>query len=273
MASFNEYLQEGKLFFSEEDREHIYSLPELQREQILHERFLKIKDREMKEQYQNLDRKQEETVPIIEKPRPKHEDCKCIVTRDIIIKNMFKPFISVLKGTFVRALINKSPIVCKIVGVRIVEKYKIELKVPITTSLGVDLDTSSKILEGVQLKYISNTKPSVEEIEEFINNFTINSFDDLNKKYEKIMAELNRSLTDSEVTKMVENRLKDNPKKLTNTEKKIEIISKRDEAIQMKNKEKAIYYQNQLEKIEDEERIERAKKQFGDNETKKSSIN
>lgn len=273
MASFEEYLESGKLFLNDEDRKFIYSLPELQREQKLHERFLKITDREMKQKYQNLEKKQEVASPIIEKPRPKYEDCKCVISRDLIVKNMFKPFISILKGTFVKTVINRNPTICKIVGIRTIDRYTIEGKCPINASIGLDLDTSDKIIEGIQLRYVSSSKPTIEEVNEFINNFMINDFEELNKRHDKIVNELERSLTDSEITKMIENRLRDNPKKMTNTEKKIQIISKRDEAIQMKNKEKAIYYQNQLEKIEDDERRERSKSNVTDSDIKKSFIN
>lgn len=268
MKSYKECIENGELFNDSNDKELLLAMPQLKREQILHERFNKVQDYEMKKKRFTSTVSEEETVEIV---KPNAEDCKCVMSRDEITPNIFKPFINILKGTFVRTGINNMTVICKIIGFSTTEKYQMNGK-PIMTSIAFDLDTGNKVIKCIPVNFISSSKPTSEEIDEFIRKFKILDFTELNMKYNKVISELKRSLTDGEITKMIENKLKDNPKKLTNTEKKIQFIAKRDDAIQRKNKESAMHYQSQLELIEDEERLIRKRKVENDNDSKRRFI-
>lgn len=252
----DEILDNENLFTDEDDRRRVLALPELQREKILHERFKKIRDNELASAIKDLDK---QAKPIEKEQLTRFEDCDFIVPRSLILNNIFKPVIHVLKGTFVRVVINSKHKICKIVGLKPIEPYKLLTKTGENCSIGLIVDTGSKLVEGIQANSVSSACITAEEFECFISNFSIESFDDLKRKFQKVNQELTRRLTDSELTKTIENRKADNPRKITNTERKIEIITKRDEAMQHKNKEKALFYQKELEKIEDEEREERKK--------------
>lgn len=266
MKSYDELLEAGELFTDEDDKKRILSLPELQREKILHDRFKKINDSQLSNVLKELDR---QDTPREPKRKPMFEECDFILPRDTIISNIFKPSIGILKGCFVRAMINKKYVICKIMAIRAVESYKLLSKVNQMCTIGFDVDNGKKIVEGLQANVISSSGVTVEEFENFLRDFSIESFDDLKKKHKKVQHEFSRSLTGAEVNKTIENKLRDNPKKQTTTERKIEIIAMRDGAMLEKNKEKAKLYQKQLEKIEDEEREERKRKMQEDSEKRK----
>lgn len=269
MKTFKEFVENDELFIDEDDKKRILSMPELQREQKLHERYTRIKEAEMSKLVKELDRKKEVHPAEAFKPRPRVEGCDFVVQRDTIVNNVFKPSIGVLKGAFVRAMINKRYIICKVVGFSKTDLYPLMDKFQNMCSLGLKLDTGSRVVENVQVTSVSSSGVTSEEFDAFLESFDIKSLDSVKDKFSKVKQELSRSLTDAEITKMVENRLEDNPKKMTSTERKIEIIAKRDEAIQAKNKQKALLYQNQLEQIEDEERAERKRKFLEDSEKRK----
>ncbi|KAM0681387.1 hypothetical protein GINT2_000589 [Glugoides intestinalis] len=256
MKCNDEILDNEDLFTDEDDKRRVLSLPELQREKILHERFKKIRDSELVSVIKDLDK---QVKPVERAVLTRFEDCDFIVPRSLISNNIFKPTINVLKGTFARVGINSKYTICKIVGFKTIERYKLPTKPEENCSIGLIVDTGSKLIEGIQVNSVSSTRITAEEFECFISKFSIETFDGLKKKFQKAGEELSRRLTNAELTKTIENRMADNPRKITNTERKIEIITKRDEAMQHKNKEKALFYQKELEKIEDEERKERKK--------------
>lgn len=268
MKTFEEFVENDELFIDEEDRKRILSMPELQREQKLHERYTRIKEAEMSKLVRELDRKKEVEPHKAFRQRPKIEE-SFVIRREMIIGSVFKPHINVLRGSFVRAMINKKYVICKVVGLCRIDLYPLMDKLRNMCSLGLNLDTGSRVVEGVQTTSISSSNATPEELESFLDSFDIKSLDSIQDKFNKVRQELSRSLTDAEVTKTIENRLGDNPRRMTNTERKIEIISKRDEAIQSKDKEKARLYQNQLEQIEDEERAERKRKLLEEAEKRK----
>lgn len=256
-----------KLFIDEEDKKKVMALPELQREKILHERYTKIQDTQLLDVIKDLGDKQADLKES--KKTLKFEDCDFVLPRSLIVENIFKPFIGIVKGCFVKAVINKVPVICKIMGIRKVEPYALLSKTPQMCSIGFDVDSGKKVLQGLQVNFFSSSRVMYDEFDSFIASFEIESIDNIRKKYQHVCKEFSRGLTDSELTKTIENRLKDNPKKQTNTEKKIEIIAKRDEAMQNKDKEKALFYQKQLESIEDQEREERNAKMQDEIERKK----
>jgi len=270
MKTIEEMLKSGELFEDEKEKNEILQLPEVQREQRLNEKYKKLKEKEMSEML--LEMSKDKSAKIESNPvnsTPKYPECDFILSRDLLMSNIFKPFVNVAKGCFVRPLINGKNFVCKISGFTKIPPYKLSDKTGTNCSVALVLDTGAKQLDGVPINFLSSSNATEEEFNEFIRIFKISSLVDIRKKYESVKNEFSRGLKDSEITKMIEARLRDNPKKKTNTQRKIEIISKRDEAIQLRNKEEALRLQQQLEKIEDEEREERKKRTTNENEIRK----
>jgi len=270
MRSYNELLENDELFVDEEDKKEILALPELKREKILHDRFKKINDTRLSSSIlKTLDR---EEAPKSTEPGLRFEECDFILSRDLIANNIFKPFVGIIKGCFVRAMINKKYVICKVMAVKNGRQYNLMTKVPQRCSVVFDVDSGKKIIDGIDVNCISSSGINPSEFEEFIVDFGIESFEELRKKQRRVVSEFGRALTNSELTKTIENRLRDNPKKQSMAERKIEIITKRDEAVQKKDKQGAMEYQKQLEAIEDEDREERNRKLQEENEKKRRKV-
>lgn len=184
----------------------------------------------------------------------KFEDFKFVFKRHVLIGSVFKPFFKNVKGCFIRAAVNNRHFIAKITGFRKIAPYKLLSENPDICTMGLDLDTGLKAVDGFPLNNVSGSPISEEEFKEFIKTFGIKSFKDIKNKHDHVLKEFTRSLTEEEVMIRIRIREDDNPKKKSNTQRKIELITRRDEAIQYKNKEAAIKFQSQLEQIEDEER-------------------
>lgn len=270
MKSFEELCRTGEIYENEEERESIMNMSEVQREIILHEKYNKMKKQEvnilLKEMSKNKAPKIEDSEITV---FPKYQECDFLISRDLLINNIFKPFVGLARGSFVRAVINGKYSICKIAGFCKTSSYELcdKLKTKCTTALILDL--GEKTLDEFQVNSVSSSNATEEEFREFCKKFKITRVEGIRKKYEHLKQEFSRSMTDDEKKKTIEARQKDNPKKKTNTQKKIEIISMRDEAIQLKNKDEALRLQKQLEKIEDEEREERKKRMLNEKEARK----
>lgn len=249
---FEEYLEKNGLYADEDDRKYLEALPEVERERILYRRWKDVKEVEEKRQLMELNR------PKIAEPKPTRvcfEDCDFIVKRSLLTSNVFKPFFNKFKGCFTRARIGTKYFICKIAAIEEKEQtYPLPDQHNLKTNIYLTLDTGSKICKQFELFNISSNSMLTEEFEAFLEAFKISSAGPLNEKYKRLKQDMERNLTDEEIVKMVANRMKNNPRKKTDTQQKIELILRRDEAVAAKNKEEARKYQALLEKIEDSER-------------------
>lgn len=270
MKSFEEMCKTGEIYENEEQKNEIMNKSEVEREIFLHEIYNQRKSKEinqfLKELKENKSSKAEDTN---DKAIPIFSESDFIITRDLLLPNIFKPFANILKGCFVRVYINRKYSICKITGFCKIPVYELCDKLKTNCSIALTLDTGSKLIDGLQINSVSSTRPSIEELKDFLKTFGIKDVNEIKKKCENVKSEFSRSMKDFEITKTIEAKQKDNPKKKTNTQRKIEIIAKRDEAIQVKNKAEAIRLQSQLEKIEDEERRERKERMEEESNMKK----
>lgn len=259
MKTFEELKNTDGLFLDSEDKRVLMEMPQLQREKILMRRYAKIQESEVSKQLRDMDRS---SVPPkkVQRERLRYEDCDFILDRKAVAASVFKPFVSVIRGCFVRAKVNNDYCVCKIVGFSEIAPYALGDRDGQKCTLGINMDTGSKILRDFEISSISSSRITPEEFEGFVEAFAIESFDDLREKFRSATRELERNLTDQEMTKMIQTRLDANPRRQTSTQMKIDIIAKRDEAIARRDKQKAMDHQKQLEEIEDAERAERKRK-------------
>lgn len=273
MKSYDQMKNERELYGDSEDIERLDNMPETMRETILYERYKKLHEIEEKKLLQERTQsvqKPSSIQPCITSETVKFQECDFILSRDLIVKNIFKPNIIAIKGCFVRVKLDKIYKIAKIVGFKDIAPYPLHDKQNLKGTLALVLDLGGKSLKTIDLGNVSSRSPREEEFEEFIQKFKIHSAADLKANYKRVMAEMKRDLDNNEITKMIENRLKANPKKKTNTQIKIELILNRDRAINEKNKEMAKHYQKLLENVEDEEReIKKQKHDHEMNEVKK----
>lgn len=265
MKSYEQMLKDNQLYTDSDDMERLGKYSETQRETILYERYIALNELENKKKLETMSKKVDQTKKPLdiepEKPKAtiKFQDCDFILNRNEILPNIFKPNIHVLKGCFARVKIDKEYKIGKIVGFDRIKPYSPCGKPGSQIDLGVILDCGSGLVKTLELNFVSSGRIQEEEFDEFKRVFRLDSVSGLREQYKKALSEMKRSLTNEEITKMIENKQAANPKKQTNTARKIKIILERDKAIENRDKEAAKHYQQLLQEIEDEEREEKRK--------------
>ena len=256
---------EDALILGDEDREYLNGLTDTEREKVLYGRFKKINEVEEKRQLLEMERP---SAPQKKVSSARFEDCAFVVGRDMLAKNAFKPFFSMFQGCFVRVMLNGRYSICRIASMKENEiaPYALTDDSKRKTSISLNLDTGTKIHHQFSINLISSRGMREEEFEEFVGAFDIRDVGALNTRYRKVAAEMGRDLTDEELTKTIENRLKQNPRKMSNAQKKIDIILKRDAAVAAKNKSEAFRYQQMLESMEDSEKEKKRREELDEME-------
>ncbi len=257
-----------ELYESAEDREALMKMPETRREEILYERHLeRQKLREKRELEEKMCRggKKEIARMVDEdggKDVCKEEDgdereflefCGCIVSRDMIAKNVFKPFFEGFVGHFTRARINGLYVVVKIVGVSKGEVYGIWMKgQEVKTNRYLDVFTGTKTYVRFKIENVSNSPLLKEEYEDVWRTFKIGSVLKVKECYDELERMMGKELSDDEITEMIKCKEEVHPRKRSVAHMKIELIQKRDKAIELKDKKAAMEYQKLIEEIEDQ---------------------
>ena len=265
MKSFKEMFDTEALYTGEEDKQRLMKMTETQREKVLYSRYCEIMAFKEKELLREMDTGAPEAIPGmggVEESiaRPRYEDCDFIVSRELLVKNVFKPCFGVFRGSFVRARLNNEYKICKIVGIEKVEPYSLRDQGELRCGSALNLDDGTRVVKKFEIYNVRSKKPSPEEFEVFVNQFKIDSVDDLRAKYRRICTETSKPQTDEEITATIENRLRANPRKKSNAQIKIDLIINRDDAIRRLDREAASHYQRLLEEMEDAEREERRKR-------------
>lgn len=190
-----------------------------------------------------------------------------VLTREILMRGVFRPNFHFIKNCFVRVKINQEYRICKIISIKKVQPYKLasmkrtNKRLNCNLALDLNIDGANKKMIGWPINNISSKPPSVEEFQVFKGMFEITEeyFEIILEKYKCVVREFKRPLTNDEITEVIKRKLETNPKKESITETKMKIIKARDAAIYRKDKFEAERLQRELEKIEDEEYVERMK--------------
>ncbi|KHN70219.1 hypothetical protein CWI42_020540 [Ordospora colligata] len=257
-----------ELYESTEDREALMKMPETRREEILYERHLeRQKLREKKELEEKMYRgSKKDDVSVKDKDGGKDvftgeggdeqeflEFSGCIVSRDMIARNVFKPFFEGFVGHFTRARINGLYVVVKILGVSKGEVYGIWMKgQEVKTNRYLDVSTGTKTYTRFKIENVSNSPLLNEEYEDVWRSFKIGSVSKVKECYDELIKMMSKELSDGEITEMIKCKEEVCPRKRSVAHMKIELIQKRDKAIELKDKKTAMKYQKLIEEIEDQ---------------------
>ncbi|KAI5170119.1 hypothetical protein PAEPH01_1262 [Pancytospora epiphaga] len=271
MKSFEEFLKGGEFYIDDDDRRQLQEMSEIQREKRIYDRYRKIRDIEEKRQLREMETGSTQTTTKIIK-NIKFSDCKFIVSRKLLTSNMFKPFFSSFKGCFVRTKLNGKYKIAKVVGISETEPYTVTDIPDVMTNVAINIDSGERIFKQFKLGNVSAQGILEEEFEEFVAMFKIEDLEGLNVKYERVVEQMRRDMTDAEITKTIENRKKANPRKKTMTERKIDLILKRDAAVMAKDKDRALHYQQEIEKMEDAEKEKKRKQEAAELEDVKRRL-
>lgn len=248
-----------ELYESPEDREALSRMPETKREEILYQRHLQLKRfKERKELEERVSRLGQRPTTVVEEKASEKNDfiefSKCMVSRDMIARNVFKPFFDEFVGHFTRARINGLYLVAKIVGVEKGEVYSVYVdKKETRTNRYLRISTGTKVYNKFRIENISNSPLLEEEYEEVWRLFNIGSMSQVRERYMGLVKGMGRRLSDEEITEMVACRNEVYPKKRNITHLKIELIQRRDRAIEAKDQRTAVECQRMIEEIEDNE--------------------
>ncbi|EED44498.1 transcription factor [Enterocytozoon bieneusi H348] len=180
-----------------------------------------------------------------------------VFDRELLIKGCFRSNFSLIKNGFVRVKINNKYRICKILDIVEIASYKIPLKYHKEEycNVGLNLDAGERKLMKWPLINISGNPITTLEFHEFLKNYQITQvvFDNICEKFKIAYQEFNRNLTNNEITDYLLLKSKANPKKLSGTFLKMELIKERDDAIQRQDKIAAEKAQKALEELEDQE--------------------
>lgn len=190
-----------------------------------------------------------------------------VLSRELLVKGVFRPNFNMVKNCFVNVKINRDNCACKIVGLQTVKPYKLagvkrtNKNLNTNVALVLDVDGVRKPITGWQLNNVSSKTLKEEEFQTFKRNLDVtkDKFEKIKNKHKSIIKEFSRRLTNDEITAVIQKKLETNPKKETTTEVKMKLIRDRDLAMMKKDKVEAERLQRELEKIEDREFLERSK--------------
>ncbi|CAD25067.1 hypothetical protein [Encephalitozoon cuniculi GB-M1] len=248
-----------ELYESEEDKKMLLEMPETKREEILYKRHIELQrfkeKKELEERMQGLQKKTpSEAKEDISRTDDFAEFSQCIVSRDMIARNVFKPFFDEFIGHFTRARINGLYLVVKIVGVGKGSTYSLWMgRKEVKTNRYLDVSTGTRTYKGFRIENISNSPLLREEYEDVWRSFKVGSIAKVKEDYDKLVKTMGRRLSDEEISKMVACKDEVHPKRRNVIHFKIELIQKRDRAIELKDKKAAMEYQRMIEEIEDNE--------------------
>lgn len=249
-----------ELYESEEDKEALLRMSETKREEILyrrHQELQKFKEKkELEERMHGLEKKTPgRPKEVISDTDDFAEFSECIVSRDMIARNVYKPFFEEFVGHFTRARINGLYLVVKIVGVGKGAVYPLRVdKKEVRTNRYLDVTTGTRTYKGFKIENISNSALLREEYEDVWRSFKIGSMSKVKEGYRRLVKTMNRGLSDEEISKTIACKDEAYPRRRSTTHLKIELIQKRDKAIELKDKRTAMECQRMIEEIEDGER-------------------
>ena len=273
MKSFEQYMDEDGLFLNEEDKKKLSSYSEVERERILYERWTELQRvAEKKQLMEQLGKVEKEEPAKKAAPALHMPDAHFLVRRPMLVQAVFKPFFPIFKGCFVRAKIGSQYYICKIAGFSTGEPYPLPESRGMLTNTYLTIDIGDRLVKNFDLRNVSSGKMEPSEFDSFVKTFGISSLSPLNDKYKRVSAEMSRELTDEEITQFIAAREKVNPKKKTEAQQKIDLILKRDQAMEANKREEASRYQKELEEIEDRERARQRMKESEELEEMKKKL-
>ncbi|RVD92943.1 transcription factor [Tubulinosema ratisbonensis] len=232
------------LYLGTSDEERLEAMTEKERQQILYERHMKVKEMKEKaiieEKLSALENKpvQKEIV----KSPPKHVEevnystfCKIIVTRDFILNNIYKPFLRSWVGNVIRFKVENDYFLARIKSyIHEADVYDVTLgKQNMKTDVTFVLDTGIKIFKKCKLLYFSNASPDKSEIDTFLKNNPSFDIKSQLQKFKGLQYQMNKELSENDHLKMLAERrsIYSDPNKRMIL-RKIKLIKERDEAIE-----------------------------------------
>lgn len=240
---------EEDLYLGSSDEKRLEAMTEKERQKILYERHSKIKAMKEKaiieQKLNEIEKKQPTAADSLKVSKIENNFdifCTCVIKRDFIIDNIYKPFLQNWIGNLIRFKINEDYYIGKVRSyIHDQEVYDLPKPNGVTkTDVVFELDAGFKVFRRIRIAFLSNAPPTQSDYEDFLKN---NPNFDLNTQLNKVKSTnfiMKKPLTESEHIKMLTEKrsLYSDPNKRIIL-RKIKLIKERDEAIEAKKFEKA----------------------------------
>lgn len=255
------------LFYSEEDRERLLSLPEIERERILYERH---SERERKKEKREIERKlstyissEEDSVEEGEREREhrRHPSTlpylsfkKIVLTRNWLASNIYKKNINNINNFFIKIRLANGYKIFRILRVYEDKKYAVGKD---TTNKWLEVGNNSS-REVVNIQSVSNGSVREEEYAEYRSNNKVPS-DKEAEALEKRLREIERPMDAEGVEYMIKEKRKFK-ENVVKAKRKVEILRELEEVREGRGGQKGEGGERERELLGELEEIERVRR-------------
>lgn len=252
---------DDELYIDSSDEERLRNMSEIQRQKILYERHAKLRAyKEKKEVERRL--KELGESKLVQKDDLKDDKvvkftCRdlalCVFPRDFLMESANKAYFEKFVGHLVKVKIKETYKIAAIVAIGSGDVYSVRVgKRNVSTSRILELVAGKDLLKKMSIQFVSNAPVEEEEFEAFKAE---NEDFDLEKHEEKVRGLkkfVQRHIGETET--LAERRFQSGRKR--NTLMKIDLIKKREKALEMKKYELADKFQEQIDLLTREEEKE-----------------
>ncbi|KAG0441737.1 hypothetical protein DMUE_0831 [Dictyocoela muelleri] len=183
---------------------------------------------------------------------------KIIFKRDEITPFVYRSDLDVLIGNYVMMRIDEDCVACKITSIfEGPSVYTVDLgERRNKTNLLLNLKNGDKSYENVKLIYLSNSEISLSVYQNLLKKNLIPSIKQ-KQKYKDAKDQMNKKLTDLEITKTIEKRKKFYPQKVCRAKQKIELIQRKNKLMTKKKFKEAQEIQKLIDQMNEEDKEEK----------------
>ncbi|ELA45974.1 hypothetical protein VCUG_02530 [Vavraia culicis subsp. floridensis] len=250
------------LYQDSEDEERLMKLPEAQREEILYRRYMKIKKlEEKKEMEHRIDELAEQST------KKEHESavhsecltyetlCDVLVPRSLLAKNVYKPMFDRLAGNYVRVCFKSGYVIKRVEGIERGDEYFVDEGTKnYRTNKSICILHGSNTREKIPMSFVSNSKPSFAEYDQFKDSNPDISVCALVKRAHSFRNLMTRELSAAERKDAQEERTRFYRDKRKNLMEKIRLIRERDDAYKNGDVEKVKAVQRRIDEIDEKDK-------------------
>ncbi|KAI5171326.1 hypothetical protein NEFER03_0685 [Nematocida sp. LUAm3] len=199
--------EENDLYINWEDRKRLEALPEVEREEILYERYMtRLKEKERKEIEQRVksfgEESEEDTKDLPEKAFPRSSTLKSsfeifkyiLLRRDTFLKLVYRRAISQLVGYYVKIRLPTGYSIYRIDKIEEAKRYEVS---GVVTNKWLSL-SRKKDRKEVAIESISNSPPTEEEYEEYVKDNSVPGDREAIKLWKRLTKEIETEPTNDE---------------------------------------------------------------------------
>ncbi|KAL0265693.1 UNVERIFIED_CONTAM: hypothetical protein PYX00_011407 [Menopon gallinae] len=243
-----------ELYIDSSDEERLKSMSEIQRQKILYERHAKLRAYKEKREIERRLRELSESraAPSESEKTESASEFRCsdlalcVLPRDFLLENANKTYFEKFVGHLVKVKIRETYKIARIVGIGCGEVYTVKVgKRNISTTRALELVAGRDSQRKMSIQFVSNAPVEEEEFETFKaenGDFDLASHEE---KVRSLKKYVQRHF--GEVETLSERGLQSGRKR--NTLLKIDLIKKREGALEMKKYDQASKIQEQIDQL------------------------